>query len=168
MPSKEKQRVEAPRNDAFEGMNDPAEKLFACGEQLKTTAMKLYHEGELEKRRNTWGRERMRLLGYLILVPALQALAAEYLLKGLAARDKESYIKTHDLHCLYADLAQTIRDRLDSVVVSEIETKLPEHLKAHREDFVNWRYVVFEPKQAMTHHLVFDNVLTALVDASNK
>ncbi len=101
-------------------------------------------------------------------MPALQALAAEYLLKGLAARDKESYIKTHDLHRLCADLAQTTRDRLDSVVVSEIETKLPEYLKAHCGDFVNWRYVVFEPKQATALHLVFDNVLTALVDASNK
>ena len=78
-------------------MNDPSEKLFACGEQLRTTAMKLYDEGEVEKMRNTWGRERMRLLGYLILVPDLQALAAEYLLKGPAARDKESYLKAHDL-----------------------------------------------------------------------
>ena len=168
MPCKGKQRVDAPRNEAFDRMDDPAEKLFACGEQLKTMAMKLYHEGEAEKRRNTWGRKRMRLLGYLILVSVLQALAAEYLLKGLAARDKESYLKTHNLHCLYADLEPTVQDRLGSVVVSEIGTTLPEFLEAHHNDFVNWRYVVFEPGQAITHHLVFDNVLAALIDTSNR
>ena len=167
MSAKRNKRVLAPRNEAFDRMNDPAEKLFACGEQLQKTAMKLYDEGELEKRRDTRGRERMRLLGYTILVPVLQALAAEYLLKGLAVRDKESYLKTHNLHTLYADLESAVRNRLDFVEVSEIGTRLPEYLEAHGDDFVGWRYVVFEPGQALTHHRVFDNVLDAMVDAAN-
>ena len=57
------QRVAAPRNEAFDRMRDPSEKLFACGKQLKTTALELYHEGNVEKRRTPWGRERMWLLG---------------------------------------------------------------------------------------------------------
>ena len=51
-------------------------------------------------------------LGYTIPVPVLQAIAAEYLLTRLAGGDRETYLKTHNLNCLYADLELTIRNRL--------------------------------------------------------
>ena len=167
MPCNQKKRVEVPKDKVGHTMFDPAEKLFACGEQLRETAMNLYREGHERMGWKTEGRERLRLLGYAILVPVLQALAVEYVLKGLAARDKRSYLPTHDLRCLYDDLDPTTRNRLDPLEVSDIGTKLPDFLEAHCNDFVKWRYVAFETGQATTHHLEFDNVLAALIDASN-
>ncbi len=78
-------------------MNDPSERLFPCCNRLETTALKLYDEGDAGTRRNPLGHERMRLPGYSILAPVLQAFAAEYPLKGLAARDNESCLKAYDL-----------------------------------------------------------------------
>ena len=101
--------------------------------------MSLHEEWHKRMRRNTRGRERLRLRGYSILVPVLQALAAEYLLKSLAARDKGSYLPTHDLHKLYKDLGLKTRARVGSVVVSDIGSKLPEFLEAQRNDFIDWR-----------------------------
>ena len=141
------------------------EELFACGEQLRATAMGLHEEWHEMMRRNTRGRERLRLMGYSILVPVLQALAAEYMLKGLAARDKGCYLPTHDLHELYKDLDLKTRARVGSAVVSDIGSRLPEFLEAHRNDFVDWRYV-FEGKTALTHHAEFDKVLAVLIDDS--
>ena len=163
-----KKRVEVPKDRAGHMMFDAAEQLFACGEQLRETAMNLHREWHERMARRTQGRERLRLLGYGILVPVLQALAAEYLLKGLAGRDKRSYLRTHNLRCLYEDLNPAARSRLAALEVSDIGTKLPEFLEAHCNDFVNWRYVAFERGQATTHHLEFDKVLAALIDASNQ
>ena len=166
MPSEWSEWVEAPRNDAFERMFDPAEKLFASGQQLRETAMKLHDEGKAEKRRDIWGQERLPLISYSILAPVLQALAAEYLPRGLATRDQESYVKTHNLHCLYADLEPAIRDRAALVEVSDIRTKLLEFLEGHRNDFVEWRYDI-ERRSASTHHVVFDRTLEGLIAAFN-
>ena len=172
-----KERVEVAKDRADHMMFDAAEQLFACGEQLRETAMNLHREWHERMRCRTQGRERLRLLGYGILVPVLQALAAEYLLKGLAAeyllkglaaRDKRSYLRTHNLQRLYEDLDPAARSRLAPLEVSDIGTKLPEFLEAHCNDFVNWRYVAFERGQATTHHLLFDKVLAALIDASNQ
>ena len=158
MPSgQKKERIPLPK--------ERTEYLFACGEQLRATAMNLHREWQEMMRRDTRGRERMRLLGYMLLVPVLQALATEYMLKGLAARDKGGYRPTHNLHKLYKDLAPTTRARIGSVVVSDIGSMLPEFLKAHRNDFVDWRYF-FEDRTITTHHAVYDNVLEALIDAS--
>ncbi len=88
------------------------------------------------------------------------------MLKGLAARDKESNRPTHDLHKLYKDLDPKTRARVGSVVVSDIGSRLPEFLKAHRNDFVDWRYV-FEGRTTTTHHAVFDKVLAVLIANSN-
>lgn len=63
------------------------------------------------------------------------------LLKGLAALDKESYIKTHNLRCLYAGLEPAILERLTSVKVSDIGTRLREFIEEHRNDFVESLYV---------------------------
>lgn len=156
--NKQKKRIRLPK--------ERLEELFACGEQLRETAMNLHDEWHEKMKRDTRGRERMKLLGYSILVPVLQALATEYMLKGLAARDKGSYVPTHDLHDLYMDLDEKIRNRVGAVVESNIGSRLPEFLKAHRNDFVDWRYS-FEGKTVMTHHIVFDNVLDILIDTSN-
>jgi len=141
------------------------EELFACGEQLRETAMSLHEEWQKRMRRNTRGRERLRLRGYSILVPVLQALATEYMLKGLAARDNGNYLPTHDLYELYKDLDLKTRARVGSFVVSDIGSKLPEFLEAQRNDFIDWRYV-FEGRTASTHHSVFDKVLEVLIDDS--
>ena len=167
MPSNRKERVEVPKDRVGHVLFDPAEQLFACGEQLRETAMNLHREWHERMGWRTEGRERLRLRGYSILVPILQALAAEFVLKGLAARDNRSYLRTHNLQCLFEDLDPTTRSRLALVEVSDIGTKLPEFLEAHCNDFVIWRYVAFECGQAMTHHLVFDKVLAALIDGSN-
>ena len=117
-------------------------------------------------RQNTRGSERLRLMGYGILVPVLQALATEYMLKGLAARDRGSYRPTHDLHKLYEDLDPKTRACVGSVVVADIGWTLSEFIEAHRNDFVDWRYV-FEGRTATTNHAVFDKVLAALIADSN-
>ena len=147
-------------------VNDMPEELFACGEMLRGTAWNLQEEWEAEMRRDTRGRERLRLRGYGIAVPVLQALAAEYLLKGLSLRESGRYLKTHDLHNLYEALGPETKPRLASVEVSDIGTKLPEFLEAHRNDFADWRYV-FEGRGASTQHVVFDRTLEALIAASN-
>ena len=154
------------RKDRIPLPNERTEELFACGEQLRATAMSLHEEWHEMMKRNTLGRERLRLKGYSIMVPVLQALAAEYMLKGLAARDKGSYRPTHDLHELYKDLDPKTRARVGSVVVSDIGSRLPEFLEAHRNDFIDWRYV-FEGRTASTHHAVFDKVLAVLIADSN-
>ena len=142
------------------------EKLFAGGEMPRGTAWNLQKEREAEMGRDTRGRERLRLRGYGIAVPVLQALAAEYLLKGLSLREKGRYLKTHDLQDLCEALGPETKPRVASFEVSEIGTKLPEFLEAHRNDRVNWRYV-FEGWGASTHHVVFDRTLEALITASN-
>lgn len=156
--NKQKPRIRLPK--------ERLEELFACGEQLRETAMNLHDEWHEKMKRDTWGRERMKLRGYSILVPVLQALATEYMLKGLAARQKGSYLPTHDLHDLYMDLDEITRDCVGTVEVSDIGSRLPEFLEAHANDFVEWRYS-FEGKTVMTHHAVFDKVLNVLIDASN-
>ena len=110
--------------------------------------------------------ERLRLLGYTILVPVLQALAAEYLLNGMATRDKDSCLKTHELHYLHAGSKPTIQDCLTPVQVSDIGWKLPEFIEGHRNQLGGLRYVL-KGRGASTHHAVLDRTLEALVATSD-
>ena len=68
-------------------MNDMPEDLFAGGEMPQGTAWNLQKEWETEIGRDTRRRERLRLRGYGITVPALKALAADYLLNGPSLRE---------------------------------------------------------------------------------
>ena len=83
-----------------------------------------------------------RAVGYGISVTILQALTAEYLLKALAIREAGRFLKTHDLHELYEDLPRETRERIAALGTSQENLDMPSFLKEHRNDFVDWRYLV--------------------------
>ena len=91
-PRKIEERVELPRAEA--------QTLLAAGKQLRQTANDLYQMLE----RQTPPYRFDLFAGQSICVPVMQALAAEYLLKGLLVRESGTYPPTRDLHTLYEAL----------------------------------------------------------------
>ena len=79
-------------------------------------------------------------VGYAYSESILQPLAAEYLLKGLSLRDKESFLMTHDLHKLYGELKPETQDEICRLGTALEGADMPAFLRLHRNDFVDWRY----------------------------
>ncbi len=153
-PRKSPQEIKLPREEA--------QTLFAAGKQLRQTAIDLYQVLE----RQTPPYRFDRFAGQSICVPVLQALAAEYLLKGLSVRESETYRQTHDLYALYEALNPNTKADIAALSTSSSKLDRPKFLEEHWNDFVNWRYVM-EGRLAEANPPKFDSVLAVLIGASD-
>ena len=99
LPQMVRKQIELPRKEA--------QTLFAAGKQLRKTANDLYQV--LEEQTPPYRFD--PFAGQSICVPVMQALAAEYLLKGLSVKENGSCWPTHDLFNLYEALARLYRIR---------------------------------------------------------
>lgn len=134
--------------------------LFAAGKQLRQTAYELYQtleEQTLPYRFN-------RFAGQSICVPVLQALAAEYLLKGLSVRENGTCRPTHDLYNLYEALDSKTKDFIATLSTSRHGLDISEFLEMHWNDFVDWRYVM-EGRLVDSDPQRFDWALEVLIAA---
>lgn len=112
------------------------------GEHLKSTAVDLNAERVRLSEPSDEGISASRAVGYVISATILQALAAEYFLKALSIRETGRFRKTHDLYELYEDLPEETRKLIAALGTSQEKLDMPSFLKTHRNDFVEWRYLV--------------------------
>ena len=91
----------------------------------------------------------------------LQAIAAEYLLKGLSIRDAGRFRKSHDLLQLLKALAPDTQAEIAAQGARE-GIAVPEFLTKFRNAVVEWRYP-FEEMSAIPESKEFDDVLAVLV-----
>ena len=80
-----------------------------------------------------------RHLVYAVASWTLQALAAEFLLKGLSLRDASRFAKTHDLPKLFKALDQSVLAEIIGQGVQQ-GIAIPEFLERYRKAFVECRY----------------------------
>ena len=147
------QQIELPREEAHT--------LFAAGKQLRQTANDVYQVLDQQTPPYRFN----RFAGQSICVPILQALAAEYLLKGLSVRENGTYPRTHDLYNLYEALNPKTKAYIAALSTSRNRMDMPEFLQEHWNDFVNWRYVM-EGRLVDSDPLQFDKALAVLIAAS--
>lgn len=152
LPRKPREQVELPRTEA--------QTLFAAGKQLRQTANDLYQTLE----RQTPPYRFNRFAGQSICAPVMQALAAEYVLKGRSVRQSGTYRPEHDLFNLYEALSSETKDRIAALGTSRYSLDIPEFLKTHWSDFVDWRYVM-EGRLVDSHPPEFDRALAVLIEA---
>lgn len=138
---------------------DRAPQLFEIAADMRQLAVDL-----LAKLRAIRGRPLPP--GHAISLIILQALAAEYLLKGLSARGKGGFVRTHDLHKLYEALTPETQTRVTELGKAKAGLDMLAFLKDHRNDFVDWRYVL-EGGDRETNPFDSDKALEALIAASN-
>ena len=104
--------------------------------------------------------------GRAISLIILQALAAEYILKGLSVQEKGGHLQIHNLHKLYHALQPESQDRIAELGRARAGLDIPKLLKDHQNDFVDWRYVL-EGGDRETNPFDSDKALEALIAASN-
>ena len=104
--------------------------------------------------------------GRAISLIILQALAAEYALKGLSVQEKGGHLQIHNLHRLYQALRPETQARIAELGKVQAGLDMPAFLKEHRNDFVEWRYVL-ESGDRETNPFDSDKALGALIAASN-
>lgn len=103
--------------------------------------------------------------GRAISLIILQALAAEYILKGLSVQEKGGHLQIHNLHKLYQGLQQETQDRIAEIGRTRADLDISKFLKDHQNDFVDWRYVL-EGGDRETNPFDSDKALDALIAAS--
>lgn len=104
--------------------------------------------------------------GRAISLIILQALAAEYVLKGLSVQEKGGHLQIHNLHRLYQALQPETQARIAELGRTRAGLDIPEFLKDHQNDFVDWRYVL-EGGERETNPFDLYKALEALIAASN-
>lgn len=104
--------------------------------------------------------------GRAISLIILQALAAEYILKGLSVQEKGGHLQIHNLHKLYQALQPETQARIAELGKARAGLDIPKFLKDHQNDFVDWRYVL-EGGDRETNPFDSDKALEALIAASN-
>ena len=138
---------------------DRAPKFFEIAADMKQLAVDL-----IAKLRAIRGRPLPP--GRAISLIILQALAAEYVLKGLSVQEKGGHLQIHNLHKLYQALQPETQARIVELGRARAGVDMPEFLKDHRNDFVDWRYVL-EGGDRETNPFDSDKALEALIAASN-
>ena len=103
-------------------------------------------------------------LSHGISLSILQPLAAEYQLKRPSLGEKGGFKPTHDLHALYENLKSDTQAKIAEPGTAVAGTDLPAFLKAHRYDFVKWRYPL-ESDSLTANPFEFDKALVALMGA---
>lgn len=97
----------------------------------------------------------LRMLGRVVSLTVLRALATECILKSIAFQEKGAYRRTHDLVELYDDLARDTRKELEELADTEGILSPRIILGRHRKDFVEWRY----PKEGGTNMIDLESIL---------
>ena len=107
------------------------------------------------------------LAGWLLAAPILRALAAELVLKAIAAKTTGAYQRGHDLLKLF--------DQLDQSAIGSIERRhrtsshvptlgsVRSILASHRDDFVDFRYLGERWKGQNPYGADLDSVLRVLI-----
>ena len=152
LSQKIRKQIELPRKEV--------QTLLDAGKELRQTANALYQMLERQIPPYRFN----RFAGQSICMPALQALAAEYLLKGLSVRENGTYRHTHDLYNLYEALDSKTKDFIAAPSTSRTRLDIAEFLEMHWNDFVNWRYVM-EGRLVDSNPPEFDRVLEVLIAA---
>ena len=87
--------------------------------------------------------ETERFVASVLVMPILRALAAEIALKVISFKRSGTHLKTHDLRELYDNLDVGTRSLIEQTVKEQegVWDKIEDILTAHRNDFVDWRYI---------------------------
>ena len=101
-----------------------------------------------------------KLMGYFLSVAVLRALAAECMLKAIAFARSGSYEHRHNLSYLYEVLDGPAKGFVERLADSHGVASPKRVLKRHRNDFVEWRYLVGTSRR--TDLLDLDRVLEVL------
>ena len=105
-----------------------------------------------------------RITGYLVALIVLRSLATEIALKAISYKRTQRHLREHDLLLLYDDLDEDIRHVIEQVGSKHDIASVRDTLKAHKDDYVNWRYLGEGGDRAEPDLVELDGVIGVLLE----
>ena len=104
-----------------------------------------------------------RITGYLVALVVLRSLATEIALKAISYKRTQSYVREHNLLLLYDKLDDDVRHVIEQVGSEFHIASVRDTLKAHKDDYVNWRYLWEGGDRAEPDLVELDGVIGVLL-----
>jgi hypothetical protein len=109
-----------------------------------------------------------RTTGYLVALVVLRSLATEIALKAISYKRTQDYAQEHDLLLLHDALGDDIQHIIEQVGSEYGIASVRDTLQAHKDDFVNWRYLGEDRDRAEPDLVELDGVIGVLLDVFDK
>ncbi len=104
-----------------------------------------------------------RSTGYLVALVVLRSLATEIALKAISYKRTQAYLREHNLLLLHDDLDDDARRIIEQVGSEHGIASVRDILTAHKDDFVDWRYLGEGGDRAEPDLVELDGVIGVLL-----
>lgn len=111
--------------------------------------------------------EQVKIAGYTFSTVILRALATEIALKALSLKRTGEYKNEHDLMVLFNDLDSSTREIISNLEEIHGVAPLKKILDKHKDDFIEWRYVMEPPRELSVGLIDLDKALSILITTYN-
>lgn len=101
--------------------------------------------------------------GYVATLIVLRGLATEIALKAISYKRIQDYVREHDLLLLHDELDDDTRRIIEQVGSEHGIASVRDVLKAHKDDFVDWRYLGEGGDRAEPDLVELDGVIGVLL-----
>ena len=140
---------------------------------LRVTARDLYASYDTQHQVPTAARpvlplDAPRITGYLVALVVLRSLATEIALKAISYKRTQGIVREHDLLLLHDHLDDDIRHIIEQVGSEYGIASVRDTLKAHKDDFVNWRYLWEGGDRAEPDLVELDGVIGVLLEVFDR